>query len=270
MVKLVFLDLDGVLVTHRPGCIEPGLLVNLKRLIESTGAEIVLSSDWRRHAQAREEARRVLRTAGMDFIACTPCMSAYIPQRPTEILQWKRDYMERLRREGGETISNWVAIDDRALLDERNGRSLTGHFCRTNPVRGLTDKDVDECIRILQTPPPTKSASCGPTHKVYPNLDIHSTSSSPTPGNQGATGLRRRLAEEQLNMSSHWRSRPSQPTASQKRDFGGNLPRSLIRDTPKGLYISSFADQDLYQDHWASTAFPAMRSSTMRGRSAGR
>lgn len=268
MVKLVFLDLDGVLVTHRPGCFEPGLVLNLKRLITATGAKIVLSSDWRRHAQAREEARRALRTAGMDFIACTPCMSAYIPQRPTEILQWKRDFLERMRKEGGEALAGWVAIDDRPLLDERNGRNLTGHFVRTNPVRGLTDKDVDECIRILQTPPAAKSVSCGPTHKVYPNLDIPSSSATPTP--PGASNLRRRLAEEQLNMSPAWRHRPSQ--SSQNRDNEDNrLPRSLIRDTPKGLFISSVAEDN----NWASAAFPAVRSTSIRGtadrgRSAGR
>mmetsp|Transcript_119182 Transcript_119182/g.379934 ORF Transcript_119182/g.379934 Transcript_119182/m.379934 type:complete len:235 (+) Transcript_119182:147-851(+) len=122
-MKLIFLDLDGVLVTRRPGVMEDRLLHNLQGLVARTGAEIVLSSDWRRHPAARDEARRVLATVGLKIIGSTPCMSAFLAQRPTEIMQWKKEFCTR---PNAEHVTHWVAIDDRALLDERHGQYLRG------------------------------------------------------------------------------------------------------------------------------------------------
>jgi len=146
MVKHIFLDIDGVLVTRRIATFEEPLLRNLKRLVDETGAKIVLSSDWRRHPQARAEAKRVLATVGLSFIAWTPCLSAFIAQRPTEIMQWKKEYSKQPNQE---RVSHWVAIDDRALLEERHGTHLQGHFCHTNVLRGLVDEKVEECKMIL-------------------------------------------------------------------------------------------------------------------------
>eukprot|EP00928_Gymnodinium_smaydae_P002468 TRINITY_DN10882_c0_g2_i1.p1 TRINITY_DN10882_c0_g2~~TRINITY_DN10882_c0_g2_i1.p1 ORF type:complete len:226 (+),score=42.83 TRINITY_DN10882_c0_g2_i1:134-811(+) len=129
---------------------EDHLLRNLKRVVDETGAKIVLSSDWRRHPQARAEAQRVLNTAGMQFIAYTPCMSPYLAQRPTEIMSWKRDN----NKAGGEKVTQWVAIDDRELTEERHGNYLRGQFVQTHPLRGLTSEAADECIRILNQDPP--------------------------------------------------------------------------------------------------------------------
>mmetsp|Transcript_10030 Transcript_10030/g.21884 ORF Transcript_10030/g.21884 Transcript_10030/m.21884 type:complete len:280 (+) Transcript_10030:135-974(+) len=152
-MKLIFLDLDGVLVTRRPGVMEERLLHNLQGLVARTGAEIVLSSDWRRHPAAREEAKRMLATVGLKIIGHTPCMSAFLAQRPTEIMQWKKDFT---KRPGADIVTHWVAIDDRSLLDERHGQYLKGHFVQTHPLRGLTDQAVEDCVRILnQDLPPT-------------------------------------------------------------------------------------------------------------------
>lgn len=145
-MKLIFLDLDGVLVTRRPGTFEDPLLQNLKRLVEETGAKIVLSSDWRRHPCARAGARQFLQKADLDFIGHTPCMSPALPQRPTEIMTWKQGYV---KKEGVEPITHWVAIDDRELLAERHGKCLVGHFVRTHPLRGLTEPAVEQCKQIL-------------------------------------------------------------------------------------------------------------------------
>lgn len=148
MVKLIFLDLDGVLVTRRPGTFEDPLLQNLKRLVDDTGAKIVLSSDWRRHPCARAGARQFLQKADLDFIGHTPCMSPALAQRPTEIMTWKQGY---LKKEGMEPITHWVAIDDRELLAERHGKCLVGHFVRTHPLRGLTEPAVEQCKQILNS-----------------------------------------------------------------------------------------------------------------------
>lgn len=150
-MKLIFLDLDGVLVTRRPGVFEDNLLQNLKRLVDETGAKIVLSSDWRRHPCARAGARAFLQKADLDFIGHTPCMSPALAQRPTEIMTWKQGYS---KREGAESITHWVAIDDRELLGERHGKCLAGHFVRTHPLRGLTEAAVEQCAKVLNSEQP--------------------------------------------------------------------------------------------------------------------
>jgi len=135
-MKLIFLDIDGVLVTRQLGVFDQGLLRNLKHIVDETGASIVLSSDWRRHPSARAEARRELRRAGLDFMSHTPCLSQFVPQRPTEIMSWRREHPQGSRG----YPEPWVAIDDRPLLQERHGNYLRGHFVQTHPLRGLTAK----------------------------------------------------------------------------------------------------------------------------------
>merc|ERR1711879_742805 len=61
-------------------------------------------------------------------------------------MQWKKDYR---KREDAERITHWLAIDDRALLEERHGTNLRDHFVQTQPMRGLTVDAADECIKIL-------------------------------------------------------------------------------------------------------------------------
>lgn len=226
--KLIFLDLDGVLVTRRPGVFETHLLQNLKKVVEATGAKIVLSSDWRRHAPAREEARRALRSLGLDFIGTTPCLSAYIAQRPTEILQWKKEHCEKIRRENLEPVTSWIAIDDRLLLEERHGSALRGHFVHTNPVRGFCEQSAEEAIRLLQ-----KEIAPTPTKDFYQGTK--SATAPPAVGDHDAgpavLTMRRRMAEQQLNGNA-----ARAASVAGNRDMQDRMPRALLREIPKRLH----------------------------------
>jgi histidinol phosphatase-like enzyme len=58
-MKVIFLDIDGVLNCHKtpnprkfPYVIDDGLLARFRQLIERTGASVVLSSTWRYDQQA--------------------------------------------------------------------------------------------------------------------------------------------------------------------------------------------------------------------------
>merc|ERR1711971_240980 len=97
--------------------------------------------------------RRELQKVGLDFIGCTPCMSQFLAQRPTEIMTWKR---ENAKGPSAQPVSHWVAIDDRDLLLERHVSYLRGHFAQTHPLRGLTDDVADECIKILSREAPPR------------------------------------------------------------------------------------------------------------------
>lgn len=64
------------------------LLQNLSRVARETGAKIVLSSDWRRHPEARAEAQQVLTGAGLELIGCTPCdLACLVTQSALDLRQ---------------------------------------------------------------------------------------------------------------------------------------------------------------------------------------
>merc|ERR1711871_1571546 len=126
---------------------EERLVKNLKHVIDESGAQIVLSSDWRRWREGRTECRRVLRGFGMNFIGCTPTMSAMHGNRPTEILRWIREHDVKAKENGGSRVEEWVAVDDRMLLQEKQGNKLSGHFVHTHPSGGLTADAAQACIR---------------------------------------------------------------------------------------------------------------------------
>jgi hypothetical protein len=143
-IKIIFLDIDGVLCL-RGEVFEGDLVMNLRSVVEATGAQIVLSSDWRRDRASVELCRQKLQAYGLDFIDCTPSLSPKILQRPKEILQWKNQYCD-----SGRDISAWIAIDDRNLPAEKQGDELQGHFVRTNIRIGLDRSVARQCIQLMQ------------------------------------------------------------------------------------------------------------------------
>lgn len=132
------------------------MVENLRYIISNTGARIVLSSDWRRTKEARDEVKRILAHYGMEFISCTPQHgSPYSLNRATEVLSWVEDHNRRCReehRDESEMVEAFVAIDDRPLIHEVEGRGMVGHFVMTHIRRGLTRPACEVAIKCLETP----------------------------------------------------------------------------------------------------------------------
>ena len=88
-MKLIFLDIDGVLNSRNtpnprdfPYIVDEELLARLRRLLERTGASVVLSSTWRYDPAGIYSAKRY----GIPFIDVIPDL----PHEPRckEILAW--------------------------------------------------------------------------------------------------------------------------------------------------------------------------------------
>lgn len=125
----------------------------LNEIIKETGAEIIVSSDWKLHATLEElgdyyEAQGIIKRP----IAITPNMHEFDPEA-NDLFVWKR-WMERKRIVEIEryldmypNITNWVAIDDLDMSPEKNGGIGLKNFVLTPRSReGIKQSGTKEKI----------------------------------------------------------------------------------------------------------------------------
>ncbi len=151
-MKVLFLDFDGVLNCDRyvrdhgrtGVMLDPGRLALVKRIIDATGASIVLSTSWREYwSPIPEECHetgalinRLFREQGLTIYDKTPRLAA---RREQEIARWLADFP---------AVTRFAVLDDEQL--DTTG-FLQGHFVKTAYYgMGLSPENADEAIRILQ------------------------------------------------------------------------------------------------------------------------
>jgi hypothetical protein len=143
-MKLIFLDIDGVLNSDRffaeaqparwgIGHIDPGAVGRVEELARRTGAHIVISSAWR-HAYPVADLRVILRVAGLEarIVGATPDLDDGGPDglvRAAEIRLARGSRAPRRARVRGAR---------RALRHPRRPRGLRRARAagRPNPLRG--------------------------------------------------------------------------------------------------------------------------------------
>ena len=152
-MKIVFLDIDGVLNCNQtpnprkfPFIIDPVLLGRLNRLLELTGANVVLTSNWRYDPAGMFSARHY----GVPFVDTTPDL----PNEPrcNPILDWLRRHPD---------VERFIVVDDED--DELDDLPLFQPSRRTGInddmvkgaaayLNGKTDKDMrrNKLVRIMQ------------------------------------------------------------------------------------------------------------------------
>lgn len=152
-IKVLFLDIDGVLNSVKydrerratDGNIDKSRLRLVRRIVEETGARIVLSTTWRRHWE-RDAAQCDTVGLGLiaDFASCGLAIYDKTPWLPTgdraeEITQWL------------DTADRYVT--DFAILDDiRFGWGELADFLVLTDERvgyGLEEEHAERVIRIL-------------------------------------------------------------------------------------------------------------------------
>lgn len=147
-MRVLFLDVDGVLnrTGFHPGesvglrsWIEPELARRLSDVLRTTGAVIVLSSDWRR-GRDLQQLRDELNAAGIEgsLLGVTPVLGGEARWR--EIESWMSEHAV-----GPEAI---VIVDDGYDMG-----ALGARFVRASPLSGF-DADVARAIVALFERPP--------------------------------------------------------------------------------------------------------------------
>jgi hypothetical protein len=163
MIKVVFLDIDGVLNSNfwndnHQKEISDGTLVDeekiklLARLVKNTNSKLVLHSGWRtwfnsETKPARKEAQKLvdlLAYEGLTIDGLTPDLTTeeirknkkFSLVKADEILSWLKLHND---------VSGWVVLDDLDLHNEQ----IELHQVKPDQTIGLTLENIDEAEKIL-------------------------------------------------------------------------------------------------------------------------
>ena len=150
-MKYIMLDIDGVCnnnftrtCTSDGWCfVDDELVMRIKKIIDVTGAQIVLTSTWRDGWTSEpsmwdvsfRELRAKFNEFGMDFAYRT---GDWEKCRGFEIQTWLNHHND---------VESFVIIDDWPDMAH-----LINRLVCTNPLTGITDEDANEAIKILNIP----------------------------------------------------------------------------------------------------------------------
>lgn len=149
-MKIIFLDFDGVITTPSSKyCLSPPHMDILGKILESTGAYIVISSSWRRYNLEQT----------INFI--TSRSNPFVGKNPFPFVDRVIDITKRLRPikmseyiYRGDEIKEWLdnnEVESYVILDDINNMlsCQQNNLVLTDEKKGLTDKDAQKAIRIL-------------------------------------------------------------------------------------------------------------------------
>jgi hypothetical protein len=166
MLKIIFLDIDGVLATseylkNKKWTLNPVKQKLLEEIITATNANIVLSSSWRK--SSLDETIKYMQQEGFLFsdkiIGVTIRAYQYIKKetkihlaipRGVEIKQWIDTHIHSnngknwQKKELGKDFNYVILDDDTDMLLEQKS-----NFIHINSEVGLTKDDVNKAIEIL-------------------------------------------------------------------------------------------------------------------------
>ena len=147
-MKVIFLDFDGVITIPPKWNLEPNRIAKIKKLVEETGAKIVVSSSWRHglkrnfkweledNANNDDHTNNMIAWLRDNIYDITPNVGLGYG-RGGEIQKWLNEHLKE--------IENYVILDD----DSDMWPSQFFHFVQTDYQTGFTEHEYDLAYRIL-------------------------------------------------------------------------------------------------------------------------
>lgn len=142
-MKILFLDVDGVLNSYKTGglyALKKPCLRRLQKIVEETGCKIVLSSTWRKDVYALKRLKRVFSYRGLVIHSTTPIL--HNKWRGYEINQWLKDAQ----------LDYWEQKDCKYAIVDDDSDMLPYQlmsFFQTDPEYGMTDTIAYRIIQHL-------------------------------------------------------------------------------------------------------------------------
>lgn len=151
MMKVIFLDIDGVLNSDKwlktqpdwdsiYNRIDPAAISLLNHLISWTGAHVVISSSWR--ISWPKELTSVLEHGGFEHLDKVIGFTPIFGHSDNSI---RGDEIEYWLKQQYEPIENYVILDDGNDMLE----SQMPHLVRTSYKTGLSEENVKRAVTIL-------------------------------------------------------------------------------------------------------------------------
>ena len=151
-MKIIFLDIDGVLCTlsthwktFHPDCVKA-----LKRVLEVTGAKIVLSSawrhgfiDWRTEEHCLVDSKNAITVMKELFTECGLPADSIIGKTPFNLSEHRGKEIS-LWLEQNSGVKSFVVLDDDSDIDPFQDR-----FVQTHPDNGMNEENADQAISFL-------------------------------------------------------------------------------------------------------------------------
>ena len=151
-MKVIFLDIDGVLNSSKTidrnfdyPELDPRNLVVLKKVVNKTGAVLVLTSSWKDDwikddgisSRAQDMIRYQLNQYELDIYDCTKDKTY---NRGEGIVNWLNTHK----------VESWCALDDEIFPDFQS-YGILEKLVKTSYMEGLTNSLGDEAIAKLKT-----------------------------------------------------------------------------------------------------------------------
>lgn len=135
--KVVFLDMGGTL-NHGTGFakkhhrVDTAAVKRLEKVCRTAGADVVISSSWRRWMPLRK-IERMLRRHGLTarVVGKTPSLHG---GRAFEVASWLREH---------------PGVTSYAVLDDHDA-GFNDHFVAVDSAKGLQTKDANRAVRVLR------------------------------------------------------------------------------------------------------------------------
>ena len=153
MNKLIFLDIDGVLDTYKSHyMLDPVLLDRLGKIIDRTGARIVVSSSWR--SSNVQDTMTIMTDYNNPLVGSNPFPFTDKVVGVTPILFSVVDGEIDGPATRGEEIAAYLKAhpcDNYVILDDCDEMlpDQCQHLVLVNDEMGLTDADVEKAVGIL-------------------------------------------------------------------------------------------------------------------------
>jgi hypothetical protein len=149
--NIIFLDFDGVITVPPRWSIDINKLKLLKKIVKGTKAKIVVTSSWKvSHKTAKEfvdnvhgeEYRGFNKVLDWFFDNIYDVTDSMGCTRGAEIARWLTEHEDE--------VKNYIILDDDSdMLDEQ-----IFHFVQTDYSYGITEKEVDLGIKVLNNEKP--------------------------------------------------------------------------------------------------------------------